>query len=150
MKIQFLKEESLSFNGVDKTIFKIGDTLEVEKLNKVSSTLFDYYLKEGIAKIYDEREEARKKEEELKKIEEESELEALKKEYEDIKKACDELKKLNSTYKEVIDSLNEKIISMKKIEEKSENPVIENKAITNLDNKAEEPKKKVKKKKKRR
>ncbi len=51
MKVQFLKDEKIVFNGIDISEIKKGDMVEVDKINRVSPTLLAYYIKKGFVQM---------------------------------------------------------------------------------------------------
>ena len=55
MKVQFLKDEKITFAGNEIVEIKVGDLVDIEKINKVSPTLLNYYLTNKIVKIEEEK-----------------------------------------------------------------------------------------------
>jgi ribosomal protein L9 len=51
MQVIFLKEENIIFQNNEVTEIKKGDRVEADKINKVSPTLLNYYIKNGFIKM---------------------------------------------------------------------------------------------------
>lgn len=51
MRVEFLKDEKIVFGNTKISEIKKGDMVEVSKIDKVSPTLLDFYLKKEIVKM---------------------------------------------------------------------------------------------------